>query len=215
MWVAGGRGTNSIAYSTDGISWTGIGNDDISEVYVVKNVNGVWYAGGNNGLKRSANGISWFYEGTVEGSDSKILCLSGKLSGVYSYSNNNIMPNTITFPESKYIAIGNDRSKRILYSTDSINWNGGSTIFSNESIFTATNGSIYIAVGDGVKNTLAYSYDGLIWNGLGKTIFTTKGNMVAYRSGLWVAVGEGTNTIATSTDGINWTGLGTTVFSSY
>ena len=74
-----------------------------------------------------------------------------------------------------------------------INWTGGSTIFSSESLFTASNGTMHIAVGNGVDNTLAYSYDGIIWKGLGKTIFSTQGNMVSYSSGKWVAVGENTN----------------------
>ena len=69
IWVADGRTTNSLAHPTNGVNWTGIGTADVSEVYTVKNIDGVWYAGGNNGLKRSADGITWFYKGIVEGAN--------------------------------------------------------------------------------------------------------------------------------------------------
>jgi hypothetical protein len=58
-------------------------------------------------------------------------------------------------------------------------------------------------------NTIAYSDDGINWSGLGKTIFTTRGNGIAWNGTRWVAVGEGTNKIAYSSDGKIWTGVPT------
>ena len=54
-------------------------------------------------------------------------------------------------------------------------------------------------------NTIAYSSDGIDWIGLGKDIFSTSGQGVAWNGTRFVAVGEGTNTIAYSSDGITWT----------
>ena len=46
------------------------------------------------------------------------------------------------------------------------------------------------------------------------SIFSTRGNKVAYGNNRFIAVGEGTNTIAYSDDGMNWVGLGNSVFST-
>lgn len=56
----------------------------------------------------------------------------------------------------------------------------------------------------GGTNTLAVTYDGKTIIGLGKSIFSTVGNSVAYNGKLWVAVGSGGTAIASSTDGLNW-----------
>ena len=74
--------------------------------------------------------------------------------------------------------------------------------------------SLVVGVGRG-NNTMFYSEDGgMTWTGLGKSIFTTQGNGVAYNGSIWVAVGYGTtNTIAYSKDGKNWVGLGNSIIS--
>lgn len=64
MWVAVGEGTNTIAYSTNGITWTGLG----TTLFSVKGTNVTWnatenkwyaYGSGTNTTLTSTNGINW------------------------------------------------------------------------------------------------------------------------------------------------------------
>jgi hypothetical protein len=70
------------------------------------------------------------------------------------------------------------------------------------------NENFIVAGGEGSVNTLAYSRDGITWMGLGRTIFNTRVNAVAYNGDIWVAVGYDVSpqnaSIAYSQDGINW-----------
>jgi len=64
MWVAVGTGTNSIAYSTDGIIWTGIGSSIFSIGYSVVWNGEMWIAGGTGGtsaIAYSIDGKIWRY----------------------------------------------------------------------------------------------------------------------------------------------------------
>ena len=62
--VAGGSGTNSLAYSNDGIFWTGLGNTLLSTVYDVEWNGIIWVAcgvpiSGNKSIAYSTNGKQW------------------------------------------------------------------------------------------------------------------------------------------------------------
>jgi hypothetical protein len=114
------------------------------------------------------------------------------------------------------VAVGGAGDNTIATSQDGITWSGvGKSIFTENGIGVAYNGSnMWVAVGNGT-NTIATSINGTDWipRSTVNTIFTT-GFGVAYGSNTWVAVGDGTNSIATSHDnGFTWTGLGTTIFS--
>jgi hypothetical protein len=61
MWVAVGTGTNSIAYSTDGIIWTGIGSSIFSTGYSVVWNGEMWIAGGTGG----ASAIAYSIDGKI------------------------------------------------------------------------------------------------------------------------------------------------------
>jgi hypothetical protein len=115
------------------------------------------------------------------------------------------------------VAVGSAGDNTIATSQDGITWSGlGTTIFTENGIGVAYNGSnMWVAVGNGT-NTIATSINGTDWipRSTVNTIFTT-GFGVAYGSNTWVAVGAGTNSIATSHDnGVTWAGLGTMIFSS-
>jgi hypothetical protein len=65
LWVAAGEGTNTLAYSSDGKTWTGSANSDliISELGLSVAWNGsLWVAGGGgtNTLAYSYDGIVWY-----------------------------------------------------------------------------------------------------------------------------------------------------------
>jgi hypothetical protein len=66
-WVAVGQGTNSIAYSADGITWTGLGTGTFSTYGVGVAWNGTrWVAvgRGTNSIAWSADGVTWTGLGT-------------------------------------------------------------------------------------------------------------------------------------------------------
>jgi hypothetical protein len=189
---------NTIAYSNDGINWTGIGTSIFSVSSSSIEYSSIltrWVAGGNgtNALAYSNNGITWTGLGTSILSYTECLAYNGS---------------------NRWVAVGGG-TYSIAYSTDGISWSGVTgSIFTNGSMGIAYGNGKWVAVGNGT-NSIAYSLDGISWTGVsGKSIFSSWGAHVAYGNGKWVAVGAGTNTIAYSSDGISWTGLGMSIFYS-
>ena len=193
--VAVGYGTNTIAYSYDGITWTGLGKTIFSSIGRGVAWNGtLWVAVGygTNSIATSPDGITW----------------TGLGKSPFSFGGYGVAWNG-----TLWVAVGGG-TNTIATSPDGITWTGlGNSIFSSYGRGVAWNGTLWVAVGYGT-NTIATSYDGITWTGLGDSIFSTRGYGVAWNGTLWVAVGEGTNSIATSYDGITWTGLGNSIFSS-
>ena len=204
MWVAVGQGTNSTAYSFDGITWTTGTNIFSVGGYGVCWNGTMWIASGEgaNMLAYSFNGITWT---GVTGTS---------IFSVYGYriaSNYQVKP--IPYIQQPTIAVGTGLNT-IAYSETGINWRGlGSTIFTQSGNDIFWNGSLWVATGSGV-NTLACSIDGINWTTLGNNIFTTAGNGISWNGTYWVATGLGTNTLAYSKDGIRWTGIGSNVFTT-
>ena len=194
LTIAVGTGTNTIAYSSDGINWTPSSNGNSIFTYgrgVAWNGT-LWVAVGSgttNTIATSPDGITW------TGLGKTIFSLRGR---------------GVAWNGTLWVAVG-EGTNTIATSPDGITWTGrfdsnGNSIFSLRGRGVAWNGTLWVAVGEGTTNTIAYSYDGITWTGLGSSIFTGYGYGVAWNGTLWVAVGEGTNTIATSPDGITWTG---------
>ena len=207
MVAVGNGGTNSIAYSYDGINWTGLGNSVISNAVCVAWNGNMWLAGGYgiNVIVYSMNGINWFP--------------SSNASTVFANTVNGIASNG-----SKWVAVGSG-GNTICSSLDGVYWMvANNVIFSSVGNGIACNGSMWVAVGSG-GNSIAYSYDGSNWTGAtnsiggsnSTTIFSSSGNGIAWNGSMWVAVGNGTNSIAYSPDGINWTGSNNSIniFSSF
>ena len=235
---------HTLAYSRNGIDWTGLN----AEIFSIQ-TNRVYHNGlfwiacgeGSNTLAYSTNGTTWNILKDNVFSDSAMSVISNK--------------NTANLDlNSKILAFGQG-DNTIAKSNNGINWTGaGASVFTQYAKNGFWNGSLWVVVGKGT-NTLATSTDGETWNGLGtfvfslhgndvvyggniwvavgnginkfayssdgitwtknsNTIFLSEGNKVAYNGSLWVAVGKGGNTIATSTDGINWTGRGKTIFTA-
>lgn len=67
LWVAVGPGINTIATSTDGIIWTGLGNHIFTEATSICWNKAYWVAGGSgtNSLAYSMNGSDWIGLGTA------------------------------------------------------------------------------------------------------------------------------------------------------
>ena len=239
-----GGGINTLIYSTNGTQWTGLGITVFSQVcYGVTYKNSLWIAvgsGGSNTIAYSINGTQWFGLGSTVFSSSGYavdyyngLWISiGQGSNTIAYSSNG----------TQWTGLGTTIFESIGYTVKYISslnmWIAGGTSNSGGNISYSYNGTIWFKntstktiSGDcnGItevnltssnaslaSNTLAYSStSGTQWTGLGVTIFSYKGNGVAYNgSSIYVASGSGINTLAYSYNGTQWTGLGTTVFTS-
>jgi hypothetical protein len=199
-FVAGGSGTNGLAWSNDGITWNGLGTAIFNLNPNVIINNGVRFVAGapggtTNTLAWSNDGVTWNGLGTTTFS-------GGGCSG-------------IVWTGTRFIAGGNGTTNTLAYSTDGITWTGlGNSVFSSNCNKIAWNGSRLVAVGSG-GNTLAYSDDGgFTWTGLGTSIFSIVGQSVLWNGTRWVAGGASNNRLAWSNDGITWTGLGDIIFTN-
>jgi len=212
LWAMGGTGTNTLAFSLNGIVWTGVGNsvfttqcNSVAYAPIIPGntvSSGTWVAAGQgtNSLAYSTTGNTWTGLGTV----------------IFSTSGQSVQWNGVM-----WVATGAGIGNTLAYSYTGNVWFGsGRNIFNVTGNAIAWSGSMWVATGSGstlaqgIGNTLAYSYNGIHWSGAGCNIFTTSGNGVAWNGIIWVAVGAGGNTMAYSYNGIQWFGLGSSVFST-
>ena len=194
-WVAVGAGTNSIAYSDNGINWTGRGTSILSTNGFGVATNGTrWVAvgAGNHSIAYSDDGINWTGLGKTILSDGLGVATNG----------------------TRWVAVGYGINHTMAYSDDGINWTGlGDTIFSSGGFGVATNGTQWVAVGNGT-NSIAYSDDGINWTGVTSSFFTNASG-VATNGTRWVVVGVGSTAFAYSDDRINWTPSNTSIFITF
>jgi len=198
--AGGGPGTNTLAYSYDGTTWTGLGINIFSTFCRCVKFNGkIWVAGGEGGnsLAYSYNGINWTGLGT-------------------EYFNQRCL--AICWNGTIWIATGdNSTNNAICVSYDGILWIpvlAASTIFSLGASGVACSNSMIIATGRGIVagNNIAYSYNGFQWFPTNQTAFSNVSAYgvvdVCWNGSIWVAVGQSTNfSIAYSYNGIDWTGV--------
>jgi len=216
MWVAVGSGTNTIAYSYDGINWTGLGNKIFSSQGNDVKWNGsIWVAVGSTPerIAYSSDGINWtgvtgssdiFSSGSSVAWNGKIFVAVGSPKAVFGGGSSSVKVYTIA------------------YSYDGINWTGvtGSKTILSPGQKVEWNGTIWVSVGSGTNYSIAYSYDGSNnWTGVvnSKDIFTDCRG-ITWNGSTWIAIGTGTYTIAQSSDGINWYGVtnsSTNIFGDY
>ena len=194
IWVAGGVGTSTIIYSSNGVNWTNATISGLSSVRGIAWTKNKWIAvgDGSNIWADSSDGINW-------------TSYLGGAGGFFSSASYGILGSV-----GGWLAVGNDGLR---VSSSGATWTPVGTGLFSTGRAVQTNGKQFIAVGSGT-NSIAYSYDGLNWVGLGLSIFSISGYGVAFGTNSWVAVGQGTNSLAVSNDGITWTGLGTSIFSS-
>jgi hypothetical protein len=236
-WVAVGNGTNTIAYSDDGVEWTGLG---------------IGCFGGDDAVSTSGRSVAWnnslFVAGctvgvfatprpVLQGTYSTLtiaststfirgqrIVVTGANAGsfvidrVFTQGSTTtiqiLSPTSTPFDNTSTIT---DNRSSLIYSSDGVHWTGlGNILFTN--VRCLTWGRNTWVAGGGGSNTLAYSSNGTSWTGLGTGIFSTQCNGVTFGFAgavlgqSFVAVGGGTNDTATSADGISWTGQGLTLF---
>jgi len=238
--LAFGSGTNTIAYSPDGITWTGLGTTVFSTAGYCGFWSGsFWVAGGQGGntMAYSYDGIQW----------------SSITNNVLFASVQGITYNGVIWVATGTAATGGNSAA---YSTDGLNWTGMTItgLTSGSSVYW--NGTVFMLISN-VSGLAYHSTDGKVWsqstsstlNGIpasnGQTWvicnrsnatsslyyvnisnpvttsytavspnpFSTSGNCVCYGGFIWLAGGIGTtNTLAYSNNGTTWTGLGKTAF---
>lgn len=206
LWVViGGGNGNSIAYSTDGINWTGVSSATVGISGLPRTIgtNGQILIAGGDASDFNGTGIYYSYDAQTWTSLGR-----GIMSTIRGVAWNGTM----------FVIVGRF-GNTTAYSYDGITWTGGTNIFSTVGLSVCWNGTMWVGVGN---NNIAYSYNGITWTATTNP-FTTIINGVASNYQVppkafiqhpTIAFGTGGNTMAYSPDGINWTNLGTSVFSS-
>jgi hypothetical protein len=175
--LAFGRGTNSIAYSPDGLKWYGVGSQIFTTYGICAAWNGsIWVAGGmgTNTLAWSQDGITW----------------TGLGSTIFSTFCENVIWNG-----SLWVAVGSG-DYTIAWSLDGKTWTGVSAA-NGGSILTAGyaidwNGTIFLAAGTGSgSHFMVSSVDGKVWYGQGKGSFTSEIRTVTWVGVRWIIGGVG------------------------
>jgi hypothetical protein len=194
VWVAVGDGTNSIAYSYDGRSWTGLGASILPSAWVVRYENNMFVAASNSNLTVGAaysyNGINWTGSTT---SMAQIRALT--YDDVYN----------------KWFLGGNSGSGDIKTSVDGINWTGATFISGILAVYTLESFTGRTIAGGSGSPTMAYTDNGgSSWTAVpsSSTIIATPCNAIISNGNIWVAGGSNANTsrrLAYSYDGITWT----------
>jgi hypothetical protein len=198
-FVAVGNGSiNTIAWSDDGTSWTGVtGKTIFSNIGNGVAWNGqMWIAvgfGSDHSIAYSNDGVIWTGIGT----------------SIFSIGNG------VVWNGQMWVAVGiasTSNNTTIAWSDDGISWNGVSDyLFAGGSGYgVAWNGQIWVVVGREGDNYIGYSYDGKIWIAAVNNANIIIGGCygVYWNGNIFIAVGGDTNkSIATSSDGIYWTSV--------
>jgi hypothetical protein len=169
-----GQGSNTIAYSGDGISWTGLGATTFT----------------TSGYDIATNGIYWIATGQGTNSMAYTTTFNGS-TGWTAITSMNTTFNTagtgIAWNGNTWVATGSGTSHTLAYSTNATTWTGaGKTTFTTQGLGVCWNGVRFIATGQG-GNSIAYSPNGITWytaynnysTASTTTIFTNYGNCVA------------------------------------
>lgn len=175
-FIACGQTTNILAYSPDGITWTGTGASVMTGYALcgvwVSQLN-LWLAGGGATtavvVKATSGGTSLTWATSM--------AVNTPLAACYGLATNGLV----------IVAVGNPNTASIAYSTDATTWYGvpnSSSLFGNGRSIT-WNGSIFVAtfnVGSSAAPSTAFSVDGINWTS--NNIFGTQSFCVAYQGPL-------------------------------
>lgn len=199
MWVAGGQGTNVIAYSYDGVNWTGIPDISIGpfntmvSVRSVSWINGLWVAvNGSTDVALSNDGINWTGYSGISGSDyTQFLATNGsQFNGIPSYGNSSLMR----------------------YTSDGLSWGvandtnitaEGITYFP-DIVYDGSKYIVVVAYRETPVNSKFYSTDGTNWTGSPVVNYVDATNIGCTTSNLYISRGINPDATEKSTDGINW-----------
>lgn len=242
MWVAGGQGTNTLAYSYDGINWIGLGTSIFATSVNSIAWNGtMWVAVGtgsniSNNLAYSYNGINWIGLGNsfFGGGNGASVAWNGLMwvaTGVgtdtyvasYSYDGINWIGSMLTsvFNQGFVVAwngmmwMMTGNNNKIYRSYDGINWSQVASTAGNFATAIGWNGLMWFSggVGGNTGVTMQYSYDGTTWYRLSNATTSTNITYVTSNGNMWLITCANSTAIAHSYDGFNWISQGFGIFS--
>jgi hypothetical protein len=192
-WVAGGEGANTLAISTDGIRWYGLGTSVLSSRCNDVAFNGtIWVAVGsgtaNANVAYSYDGVNWTSvtviteEGDRVKWNGNVFVATFKTGGVY-------------------------------YSYDGINWNAATITINNASTkFHAMdwNGLYWLIGTNGSTSgnlSLYKSYDGITWSAV-SSFANILVSAITWTGTNWIVSGQGSSADTyTSVDTVTWTSI--------
>jgi hypothetical protein len=192
-WVAGGNGSNTLAWSDDGKVWEN--SNDSTNIFsgwggAAKWNGSLWVAGGRGSSNKT---IAWSYDGkvwnTATGSPFPEYC------------------NAVTWSSSQSLWVaGGYGSSTLAWSDDGKSWTAATGSPLNTCYAVEWNGSMWVAGGVGSSSKLAWSNDGKSWNtATGSSLFDTECKGAVWNGSLWVAHGRGNSSqLAWSDDGKSW-----------
>jgi hypothetical protein len=209
IWVGCGEGTNTLAWSHDGISWFAAtsGGSILSACYCVawSSTDATFVAGGAAGTGRiaySTDGMTW----TVN------------TQSVISTAVNDIAYGRTS---DIWVAVGSGTNDIATASTASGTWTGRGTFFTGGGLgacFSVPLGK-FLAVGQYTPNVVASAgTTGTPFSGLGNVAFTGGYSYNCdFGNGKYILAGSnfGSQSLATSTDGVSFSPHSFTGFSSY
>jgi hypothetical protein len=154
---------NNMVYSSDGLSWTGLGTTTFTTTSLGIATNGsIWVAtgAGGNTIAYSYNGIDWTGLGSsIFTTSGGVVCWNGSLFVAAGIGTNRI---AYSYNGIDWTGLGNPLSYDIDQNgAQCLNWDGTKFLI----------GSSNQAFPYGSANTLGYSYDGINWFGLGKSVY--------------------------------------------
>lgn len=222
IFVAVAGGSNTVAYSTDGISWT-------QNTTLPKSITwtSITYGDGkfvavavrSDVSAYSTDGITWV-ETSLPDSDSKgwssITYGNGKFVAVttymFAYSTNGInwtrvsidnsySWSSVVYGNGKFVAVADWDSSVVMYSTDGINWNEGTLPVSAQWVSVAYGNGKFVAIT--YSQIFAYSDDGINWT-QGSLSTSKIPIFIIYGNGMFVISVGNSNIFVYSTDGVNW-----------
>jgi hypothetical protein len=201
LWVAGGVGTNSLAYSSDGIAWTGLGEISTGPSTTLTNVSSVSWDGvcwtavaGDTAYATSFDGINWtgvsgitaaqyLFRSATDGRITVGIPRLGDTLMGYMYNPPNLAVGTITDT--------NLTNEQIINYTD-ILW--------DESKFIITVGTRANA-----NNSKFYSTDGRTWTGIPNVSYVDGTNLGRTTGNFYISRGTTPDSTEKSSDGLTWT----------
>lgn len=202
IWVAVGSGTNTLAWSNDGINWAGLGTGIFSAAGRGVCWNGtVWVAvgeGSSFNMAYSFDGKVWNGIPNTFSTRGNAVCWNGAYFGAvgegtssfisFTISSTGVMTTAATIATATW-AVGNG-----------IGWARGTWVIVGE----RTSGGGTETIAYSLSNT-GNSFTGIVNS---KTLFVAVGRTVAWNGSTWVVGGDKLSsgfTLATSADGISWT----------
>ena len=174
IWVAGGQGANTLAWSWDGVNWVGLAATIFSTICYGVTWNGsifVATGSGTNTVATSFDGSNWIPRGNY-------------------YQFTSYARGVAYNPGTNAVVIGGTGGSNTLnQTTDLVGYNYfGSTVFTTGCYAVAWNGSYFLAGGSGL-NTIASSPDGYTWTGRANTSTSVAMRAAGWNGSYWIGVG--------------------------